>query len=962
MADKDTSGGSARSDLDPFLELTRIMGFDPREPAGKPAEKAADTVSDQVADAIAKPQSVAARPAATENFGLDLERELLGDISAPAEVSAPVMKAAPANGVRAAYFDAPQSNFAVPASEKPAARIEPEPAEAVEAVVSADSLPEAELPEPEVYASDDMAEEPVLVAAASELEQEPEPVAASDQSGFVDSEAEDLVDALLADAFADQPAQESHVEDVALEPTEAQATPEVEPVPMGAPVSSIENAIAAAAPDDAIDIEASLDAAFADDPAPVADAVAEEPVAAPRFDEPGAEEIIVAAESVDADEEFAAPAPAEPEIAVAAEPAEEAWEPAPYLPIHGKAAAVEQLDAHPDSAMAATDMDFTASESPAANMADDLEAEYNALLGNRSEQAEAKPAPAQSDSAAQRAAAIVSGRWNPVTEAKQSAVQEPDPFDQAFADFVDKPPVEEPVAHADEFASDIDDDLARVLAAQDLGGEPDAEEPDKVVAAEDIEPEAPQAEPTKEDPFAALAAMAAKYQTTTSTPSWRDAEGAVSHQPAARPPVPEIETFEVHDSAIALADDLDLPDVQYEEERDPYAELDSEFNALLSEMSSGDPRPSSHAVAAPVARAPIAPQPTHAAYVEQRPAARPAPQAKMPAADPDLDQFDDRYFEDSMAAFEADSDGDALPTSAAMPMGVIQERSPRRGLMIAAIVGGLALIGGISAVAMSFGSSGETGEIAFIKADQKPVKVRPATPNTSTASNQAGTVYDTVSREKGAADAGQARLVNTAEEPVNLPSPDDEEVNSIAESEASMDANATDDAAKGEDRIQPSDQAEVAQNQDTIAVAPRKVRTMIVKSDGTMVPRAEPQASTDSVETEAITTGATTPTEEPAAKAAAAEPAAPAPVAAVPAGTWSVQVSSQPSEDGANKSLKDISRKYASVLGDHGVAVVKADVNGKTMWRVRVPAGSRDEAMNLCGSLKAAGGSCFVTK
>jgi hypothetical protein len=32
MADKTSNGVSGRSDLDPFAELTRIMGFDPRVP------------------------------------------------------------------------------------------------------------------------------------------------------------------------------------------------------------------------------------------------------------------------------------------------------------------------------------------------------------------------------------------------------------------------------------------------------------------------------------------------------------------------------------------------------------------------------------------------------------------------------------------------------------------------------------------------------------------------------------------------------------------------------------------------------------------------------------------------------------------------------------------------------------------------------------------------------------------
>jgi Sporulation related domain. len=51
------------------------------------------------------------------------------------------------------------------------------------------------------------------------------------------------------------------------------------------------------------------------------------------------------------------------------------------------------------------------------------------------------------------------------------------------------------------------------------------------------------------------------------------------------------------------------------------------------------------------------------------------------------------------------------------------------------------------------------------------------------------------------------------------------------------------------------------------------------------------------------------------------------------------------------------------VLGDRQANIVKADIPGKgTFWRVRVPAGSRAEAVKLCESYKAAGGSCFVSK
>ena len=47
--------------------------------------------------------------------------------------------------------------------------------------------------------------------------------------------------------------------------------------------------------------------------------------------------------------------------------------------------------------------------------------------------------------------------------------------------------------------------------------------------------------------------------------------------------------------------------------------------------------------------------------------------------------------------------------------------------------------------------------------------------------------------------------------------------------------------------------------------------------------------------------------------------------------------------------LQDLARRYGSVLGGRGVNIVKAEIAGKgTFWRVRVPAGSRNEAISLC--------------
>lgn len=89
--------------------------------------------------------------------------------------------------------------------------------------------------------------------------------------------------------------------------------------------------------------------------------------------------------------------------------------------------------------------------------------------------------------------------------------------------------------------------------------------------------------------------------------------------------------------------------------------------------------------------------------------------------------------------------------------------------------------------------------------------------------------------------------------------------------------------------------------------------------------------------------------------------AEPAPVPA--AGSYSIQIASTPSEEAATSTLRSLSSKFGAVLGGKDYAIQKAEVPGKgTMFRVRILAGSKDDAAKLCARYKSAGGSCFVTR
>ena len=80
-------------------------------------------------------------------------------------------------------------------------------------------------------------------------------------------------------------------------------------------------------------------------------------------------------------------------------------------------------------------------------------------------------------------------------------------------------------------------------------------------------------------------------------------------------------------------------------------------------------------------------------------------------------------------------------------------------------------------------------------------------------------------------------------------------------------------------------------------------------------------------------------------------------------GSWSMQIASQPTVESAQSTYQDLQRRYGSVLAGHAANIVKAEIAGKgTFCRVRVPAKSRNDAINLCTSYKAAGGNCFVSR
>lgn len=72
-----------------------------------------------------------------------------------------------------------------------------------------------------------------------------------------------------------------------------------------------------------------------------------------------------------------------------------------------------------------------------------------------------------------------------------------------------------------------------------------------------------------------------------------------------------------------------------------------------------------------------------------------------------------------------------------------------------------------------------------------------------------------------------------------------------------------------------------------------------------------------------------------------------------------VQIGSFPNEASANAAWARAAARFL-YLAPLGKSVQKAEVNGNTVYRLRVNAGSANQASELCGKLKVAGEACFV--
>lgn len=1097
MADRTHLRAAANNDIaddDPFAELTRIMGFDPRQPV-RPQTPA-------------QPKAApAGQPADEGDFDIDLEKELMGEFGADDNHAA-------AKVGRPAFGAADPMDDELAASLLEQDFLLDDDATAAHAVAADDiGLGAAELSAPAVDAAFDHDFDDAI---AGSLE---------DVSPFED----DLDDELAGDKLADDELAASLEQDFLLDDDVAD-----EP---GA--GAAEALVAATQPafDEDFDtaVAGSLeDELMLDEHVSVEQAAAAAPVQAvsDESDEDFAGHFDKAMADVDMDFE-------EPEVvAIADELSAAAPEDAfdDDYDLNFDDALAEEIE-EPVAQVAAV----APQPAAAAPIADErsLEDELNALLGAMS----TRPAPLAAVAAAPASKQPAMAR-QPVAAAEKVAGKPADPVNELDWELDEHAPVE-PARLDVVQATDADLDTflldqlkGRNFGGQDLGGrdvgaEDSAGSEDADFDNDDLnagfgrdigldhDGDETAADAEKEEPHDSLG-----WRTTRATPpeparSWSRvtpvanaqpafaSQPAASARPAATPPpmaaapsrqeepavdaaayaapppmqseqpsaydeMPDVETVDVPERVVALADDLDIPELNFDEDEPAapaYDDLDSDFASLLTEMNAVDVAPASMRSAAyddesynagfnsgyqrdrvetRTYAARPAEAPASAAYAD---AAGGFDLGELPGGGKPVPRADD------FALDELDYDPE-LDEAMSVPGLAEQDtaRQPRRrGLLIAAVVGAVAIAGGLGAFALSFGGTGSGDAPVIVKADNAPIKIKPENPGGTVVPNQDNKVYDAVAKGTKPAEPVQEKLVTNTEEPVDVTAKEPQsrvvdlgDTNAVEDIDAAGgtqaagnadvagSADAAAPAPKSEDRIaQVLREADTSENPDVVAVAPRKVRTMVVKSDGSLVAREDPapaapqvaavdepvdpapqrvapsaqaddaartgtvppasgqatddQASSDQTETAqpetvkpaaapkaeaADTQSANTPETVPLAPQRPSDQPVdvvgevkPDQVASIPAtastggGSWSMQIASQPTVESAQSSYADLQRRYGSVLAGRTANIVKAEIAGKgTFYRVRVPAQSRNDAISLCTSYKAAGGNCFVSR
>jgi hypothetical protein len=310
---------------------------------------------------------------------------------------------------------------------------------------------------------------------------------------------------------------------------------------------------------------------------------------------------------------------------------------------------------------------------------------------------------------------------------------------------------------------------------------------------------------------------------------------------------PDIETLDMGGYEPIRSDDLELPELPAEEPVQPPADIDdlaAELNKAFDYMD-GQTGPSAveAAYAAPADDAGKADPLEWEREWDAAAIGVAAAGAAGTIASASREQTD-YGIDEGLSEFDSYRHDEPLEMEAQMPPPVpSRPDNRRRNMMVAGGVLGIALIGIVGVFAMWSGG-GSGGEPVLLQADADPVRVRPEEPGGAVVPNQDNEVYQRVAGGQEEPEPSQERLIDTAEEPVDLTVQDGPR---IVGPRIELTADPVQDNAlapvKSEDRLDAEDEqlASASASEDFVALQPRRVRTMVVRPDGTIVPREDPE-------------------------------------------------------------------------------------------------------------------------
>jgi hypothetical protein len=328
-------------------------------------------------------------------------------------------------------------------------------------------------------------------------------------------------------------------------------------------------------------------------------------------------------------------------------------------------------------------------------------------------------------------------------------------------------------------------------------------------------------------------------------------------------------------------------------------------------------------------------------------------------------------------------------SEAGPPFDEIRSRRPLY-VMAAMIVAGIL---GIGATFAFKGAVSPQDEIATIRAADGPAKIHPETAAGTEIPDRDASILG------GSPQQPPVAVVNNVEQPADLTAPAN-----VPEAQASP-PRAIAGLATGAASVPvpaPPAQAQPQPAAGPLSIAdliePKKVKTVSVRPDGTLLPNDAPPPVTAA----AVPVPAARPTAASMAKAATPKSAArvattpkpaadangnPQPRTSVVAktkpveladargqtpaagaaqtlpGSFSVQLAAPRTEQEARDTEVRLLQKFGAEFAGFHTSIHKAAVGGKPVYRVRVGGlPSRDEAVALCQKVQTGGGNCFVAK